>query len=379
MTQQDPDRASAPVRVLLIGEYTIGHVPYVDALERRAQERPNFELTVMRLPYPPSGRLKRAPVYASNWSVRASVLARRAPAELWRRAEVALVHTQTASLLLRQQMRRVPTWLSTDATPANLDEVGAAYQHRVGPPSVEAAKRAVLRRAYGRAAGVIAWSSWAEQSLVEHYGVPASKVHVVRPGVELPLLPPSTTPRHEVRLLFVGGDFARKGGPELLQAFRNLRGRVTLDVVTHADLPPEPGVRVHRGLSPGSQELTELYRQADMAVLPTRGDASPYAVVEAMAFGLPVVTTAVGAVGEAVVAGVTGLLVPPADPLALQASLQQLVNQPDLRSALGQRGRQRACEDYDGRRNSDRVLDLLRDTALARRATTLGPAPHAPS
>lgn len=365
MRAESPD-AGCRVRGLLIGEYTIGHIPYVDALADAASARDDIALRVVRLQYEVGPRLARVPAYGTVWSVRASVLALLQTAGLWRDADVALVHTQTASLLLTPRMRRVPTFVSTDATPLNLDEVAPAYGHRVQSAGVERLKRGVLRRSYQAAAGVVTWSSWAERSVIADYAVPPERVHVVRPGVALPARPSRRSHSGPVRLLFVGTHFARKGGPHLLTAFRALSGEVELDVVTRSALTAEPGVRVHHGLTPTSPELRRLYAEADVAVLPTLGDASPYAVVEAMAWGLPVVTTDVGAVAEAVLPGRTGLLVEPADPSSLRAALQRLVDDPALRHELGRNGRQRAEEVYDGSRNADRVLDLMRDRALAR-------------
>ena len=370
--QQD-DRPR-PVRCLVISEYTIGHVPYVDTLERCARTRDDIVLHVVRLRYPVAGALRRVPGYRSNWSVRASVRARRVPKRIWDESEVVLVHTQTSSLLLPGRMRRTPTWISSDATPVNFDEIGRAYGHRRSVPAVEWVKRAVLRRAYGAAAGIVAWSGWVERSLVRDYGVRPERIHVVRPG---PVLPPRIDRRgraSQVRLLFVGGDFARKGGHDLLTAFRGLVGDVRLDVVTHTDVPEEPGVHVHRGVTAGAPALLQLYGGADIAVLPTLGDASPYAVVEAMAHGLPVVTTDVGAIREAVLPERTGLLVPAADPLSLRRALQRLVDQPHLRREMGRQARERAEQVYDGHRNAGLVLELLRDTALQRRGTRGQPA-----
>lgn len=366
-----PSAGGAPVRCLVIGEYTMGHVPYIDNLDRTASSRDDIDLDVVRLPFPVDGALGKLPGYSTNWSVRASVLARCVPARRWRDAEVVLVHTQTSTLLLPGRMRAVPTWVSTDATPQNLDQLATAYAHRVWPAAVEGAKKALLRRPLAAADGFVVWSSWAGRSLVDDYGVPPGRVHVVRAGTQLPTAarrPVDRPTGGPVRLLFVGGDFPRKGGPHLLTAFRGLTGDVTLDLVTHADVPAEPGVRVHRSLTPGSPGLLALMEQADVAVLPTLGDASPYAVVEAMAYGLPVVTTDIGAVGEAVQHGRTGLLVPPADPVALRHALQALVDQPEQRRRLGVAGRARAEELFDGDRNAGRVLDLLRDAAISRRA-----------
>jgi glycosyltransferase involved in cell wall biosynthesis len=66
------------------------------------------------------------------------------------------------------------------------------------------------------------------------------------------------------------------------------------------------------------------------------------AVREAMAWGRPVVATAVGGLTDAVEDGVTGLLVPPGDVVALRAAIERLLGDPDLRARLGAAGRARA-------------------------------------
>src|SRR5206468_3105070 len=110
--------------------------------------------------------------------------------------------------------------------------------------------------------------------------------------------PPTSEPRqhnHVPRILFVGGDFERKGGPLLLDWFRRAgRGRCELDVVTRAAVPSEPGVRIHRGIVGNSPEARSLFFAADVFVLPSLGECFGIASVEAMAAGLPVVTTDVG-------------------------------------------------------------------------------------
>jgi glycosyltransferase involved in cell wall biosynthesis len=176
-----------------------------------------------------------------------------------------------------------------------------------------------------------------------------------------------------LRLLFVGADFDRKGGRLLLQAVPALAGRVELDVVTRAPVGPVPEhVRVHVDLGHDDPELARLFRAADVFVLPTLSDAAPLVLGEALAAGLPVVATRVGAVPELAVDGETGLLVPPGDADALVAALRTLVDDAPLRRALGRRARALAVERYDADANNRGVLDVLR-------AVTARPAQELPS
>jgi glycosyltransferase involved in cell wall biosynthesis len=272
------------------------------------------------------------------------------------------VHTLTVSLFASGAYDRVPTVMSTDATPINLDSVAAAYSHRKMPRPVELLKVQLLRRVLAKARAYVAWSEWARDSLVEDYGVDAGKVEVITPGTDLGLFGWQKQPRStgKVRILFVGGDFERKGGDLLLRVLRErLRGKAELHLVTGADVPEAEDVHVYRGLTANSEPLLELFRSADIFALPTRADCLALVLGEAMASSLPIVTTSVGAHGEAVKDGETGFVVPPDDLLALGDALVNLVQNPSTRCQMGQAGRQLAEERFDARINAKRILDLM--------------------
>src|SRR5437868_6843115 len=74
-----------------------------------------------------------------------------------------------------------------------------------------------------------------------------------------------------LRVLFVGGDFVRKGGDLLLEVAKTrLKGKVELYLVTAADVPAEDNIFVYRGVKPHSPALLQRYAKADVFVLPTR-------------------------------------------------------------------------------------------------------------
>jgi L-malate glycosyltransferase len=78
---------------------------------------------------------------------------------------------------------------------------------------------------------------------------------------------------------------------------------------------------------------------AAVSVMPSLNEALPNVLLESMAAGAPVVATRVGGTPEAVQDGVTGLLVPPGDPVALARAIDRLLSNPELASTLGQSGR----------------------------------------
>jgi glycosyltransferase involved in cell wall biosynthesis len=278
--------------------------------------------------------------------------------------------THNPAVLRQDAVSRTPTLLWTDVTPSLLDEQAEHYDHGVSRSQlVQRFKHALVRRTFQRAALCVGWSAWAQRSFVADYGVREENTRVVPPGVDLARWPlPAARPANELpRLLFVGGHFGRKGGPLLLDVFRaRLRGRCELDLVTRDAVPEEPGVRVHRGIHAGTPELLALYANADVFVLPTRGDCFSIASIEAMAMGLPVVVSAVGGIPEIVEEGKSGHLIAQGDSASLVAALEALLADGERRTSYGRRGRVLAETRFDAKTNGERLLDLLAGIANGR-------------
>lgn len=93
-----------------------------------------------------------------------------------------------------------------------------------------------------------------------------------------------------------------------------------------------------------TDEARRYLTSFDLFVLPSRFEAFPLSIVEAMLAGLPVVASDVGSVSEAVVDGSTGLLVPSGDADALAGAVESLAKDPGQRRQMGARGRRRALE-----------------------------------
>jgi glycosyltransferase involved in cell wall biosynthesis len=348
-------------------EQTLGHVTHGQNLRRVVGSEPSIAARWYDVPFEPEGAIYRVPPLASNWSLRGSLYARRSLAsDGWRELDALFVHTLTIALFATPFYEQVPTVLSLDATPMNFDSVGALYGHEPHPGPIERVKRHIVRRAVSRADAFVSWSEWAKRSLVDDYGADASRVLVAAPGADLDLFPKRAArpTDYPVRILFVGGDFVRKGGDVLLQTYRDrLRGRAELHFVTSHEMPSEDGVFVHHGVKPNSPELLDLFMSADIFALPTRGDCLAVVLGEAMAASLPIVTTAVGAHAEAVEHERSGMLVAPDDVDGLGDALERLVEDRALRDDMGQRGRELADERFDARRNALAVLDLMRRVA----------------
>src|SRR5262249_32176799 len=244
----------------------------------------------------------------------------------------------------------------------------------------ESLKNTLNRRTFSGARHLITWHEWGKQSLQTDYGIAASKIHVVPPGIDLARWDFARQPNAgRVKLLFVGGDFRRKGGEILLASYaRDLMDRCTLDIVTKEDVDIRGlrGVTVHRGFGPNATDLLRLYAGADIFVFPTFADTLPLVIMEAMASSLPVIATTVGALREQIEDGVTGLLVPVADVDALSRAVLRLVDNAELRQRMGAEARRVAFERFNAAKNYPRIVDLCKqsvdDAAAASRGWSGG-------
>jgi glycosyltransferase involved in cell wall biosynthesis len=120
-------------------------------------------------------------------------------------------------------------------------------------------------------------------------------------------------------------------------------------------------VRLLGSLAPA--EVATALRSAQLFVLPSHWEGQPIAILEAMASGLPVVVTTVGANPDVVRDGVDGRVVPSHDPAALADALEQLVRDPALRARMGASARERARTGFDRPVLARRMLQEYRERA----------------
>jgi glycosyltransferase involved in cell wall biosynthesis len=215
----------------------------------------------------------------------------------------------------------------------------------------------------------------------------APPIRVVYNGLDLerfaaPAARGSAAPR-PARILCVARLIEQKGLLDLLHACALLRERgigFACDVVGGPEHPLYTNYlvalrREHRRLGLGDHvrflgarsfdRTLRAYAGADVFVLPCvvaadgRRDVTPNAVLEAMAMALPVVSTPVGGVPELVEDGVSGVLVPPGDPLALAGALASLIDDPARRRQLGEAARRRAEERFDARRTAAEFREVF--------------------
>ena len=356
--QQQPQRP----RITFVTEQQVGLRTYSENLRRFAEHDDRIEGRWTPITYVDEhGLLERLTFLPRGLigSLRGRLQVRRA---LHHPADACLFMTQTPVALGGRLARKRPYVVMVDDTPILLDTMGEHYGLRAEKPGpLATVKRRINSIGLRRAHRVLPMSQWARRSLVDDYGVHHERAVVLATGIDLVQWTPDTEPHTgPMRILFVGGDFDRKGGQVLLSAFDRLpSGSAELHVVTRSTLDAHDGVVPHYGMEPNSPELIALFRSCDVFVLPSRAEAFPNVVIEASASGLASIVTSVGAMDEMVVHGETGYVIDVDDSVELARLLQQLAEDPDLRSRLGAAARERAEQCFDGRRNSAAVVDHL--------------------
>lgn len=120
--------------------------------------------------------------------------------------------------------------------------------------------------------------------------------------------------------------------------------------------------RVVRFVGPvDSEEKLELLKEADIFVFPpVQPEGQPWVILEAMAAGLPIVTTDQGCISEMVLDGENGFIVPPGEPQAIAQRLLVLLKNPELRRSMGKAGRRRLLSKY----TEEKYIDGLRRVFL---------------
>ncbi|HET7694602.1 MAG TPA: glycosyltransferase family 4 protein [Vicinamibacterales bacterium] len=291
--------------------------------------------------------------------------------------DVLHFHRQATAYAALDLMRRVPSIVSMDCTQTCVlqDARSAAERWSLG---FNARRDG---RIFRRAAAIVSTSRWAERDLRQMYPDCRTPIHVMPNPVPLDLFEASWLDERRARArlrpqcLFMGGDFPRKGGYDLLAAWEagGFAQRADLTLVTEWRLGPLPaGVRQVRGVRGHTPAWIRTWREADLFVMPTRSEAFGLVYQEAAAAGLPAIGSDLNAVPEIITDGHTGLLVAPGDRAALARALDTLIGSAELRDRLGRNARRKIEEDAHPDQHRRQLVALLTRVASIRQ----GPDSH---
>lgn len=210
---------------------------------------------------------------------------------------------------------------------------------------------------YRGARRIFVGSEFVKRALTSRYGVSPTRVVVTGFGAGKGFGDVSEKSFDGRTILYVGkGDFEKKGGLVLLDAFERVRRQrpdAQLHIVGQPSLAARPGVVSHGYVSDRAKLLT-LLRQAHVLTLPSLVDRFGIVLVEAMACSTPCVASDYGAMPEVVADA--GLIVPQGDAGALAAALLSLLGDPQRSRQLGANGRRR----YEARYNWPTIWATVR-------------------
>jgi glycosyltransferase involved in cell wall biosynthesis len=204
-------------------------------------------------------------------------------------------------------------------------------------------------------------------------GVPAQRVHFVPNAVNPPtvLATPFADSTRPPRIVAAGRLHPKKGFDILIAALALLRGQglaFDCEIAGEGDERPRlEGLIAQHGLGDrvrlvGWRDASAFLATGDVFAFPSYQEGFPLVLLEAMAAGLPVASSAIPGPVEMVAEGVEGTLVPPGEPAALAESLARLIAAPEKARALGVAARAKVLADYGPeslKRRLDAVLNLM--------------------
>lgn len=284
---------------------------------------------------------------------------------MWR-GEIDLVHIHMASYgsVLR---KGILVWLGRLlGKPVVLHLHGADFVEFV--EGLSPRQRRWLIQTMDQAARIVVIGCYWQEYVTKQLHLDPAKVALVPNGVPAPPMTKLSF-RSICHLLTLGELGPRKGTPEILLALnnslvRNLEWNATLAgnglVAETSHQVAQLGL-THRIQVPGwvdQAKARALLASSDIFLLPSRLEGLPMAILEAMAVGVVVIATPVGAIPDAIEDGVTGLLVSPGDASALAFAIARLVADRALRQQLAEKARQRFLEQFTIQRTASLLLEL---------------------
>jgi glycosyltransferase involved in cell wall biosynthesis len=234
-------------------------------------------------------------------------------------------------------------------------------------PNYQPETKVIFRNAAERCRALITDSLFSAHELARELALPVERLTPIHLGVDMPevKLPPLPVIREQPYVLFVGTAERRKGIDTLVRAMELLeRDEPRLRLFVAGALGD--GLRIDDGSAVNvlgfidDAMLGGFYRGADVFAFPSRYEGFGLPVLEAMAYGVPVITTNVAAIPE--VAGDAALYVPPDDVDALAAAIARVRSDPALAESLRARGRARAAS-MTWTKTAEATLDVLERAA----------------
>lgn len=349
-----PQTREGPARVLFLHAMEVGFATTTENLIHYAADRADIDALHVRLAMPrwlkiactqspfPVGELDyRYLRHMLFWRMHLRTLLGPGRALPPDRFDAVHITTQQRALIIRDFARpgvnptRTKFAVNLDATLRNWESMRGL--RRLAPPFDRSIEGRILRSADMLACA----TTWAAESCVGQYAAVRDRVVIHKPCA---IVPPRDgapedlrRPGGLVRIVFVGGNWADKGGPRLLRWHQQRwADRAELHIVS-GSAPPDASARnvVWHARVPHGILVGRLLPSMDIFAVPTKWDTFMIAAQEAQAAGLPVVTTRTGGVAECVLDGTTGFLCDPESDEQYIRALEGLLADAGLRARMG--------------------------------------------
>ena len=368
------------MEVAFLNENTLGHTSYLPRFAAELARRPELGVTAHvldALPLPPDLRrlgdtsvrgLRKfgLDLHGTRWRFAASRHLRRQLDALRGRQPVdaLVVNTQSMGLGLGELPAGMPVLVALDATFQQLADSPWFAPNALSRWLQPLTLRGLLRREralFARATKLLPWSETVAASLRRDYGVPDGRISFLPPSLTPPPRRKARPANTRPQILFLGGDFQRKGGPLLRDTFcRHFADRCDLHIITRSEVPPGPGIFVHRGVEAGSAAWLERWQGADVFVFPSRLETFGIVLLEALAFEVPIVASDTGAARSILGGGAYGWLLTGLAEDPLRAAVMETLTAPWVAHARAQAGKDHFRKNYELGANAAKLAGWLK-------------------
>jgi glycosyltransferase involved in cell wall biosynthesis len=220
------------------------------------------------------------------------------------------------------------------------------------------------RGIYRHARVIFTPSAFVAKSLIEQYGISESRIQCVGIGGNVPIPPPGSLPEDRYaskEILFVGIEWERKGGPQLVEAFKEVAKDYPDAKLKIIGCSPDVDLRncTILGRLP-LEEVAKHFAAAAIFCMPTRHEPFGVVFLEAFAYRLPVIGSPVGALPEFIENGVNGYLVPLGDVAQMAARLKGLIASPAKCKRFGEAGYLRMRAGYTWEHAGAQIANRIR-------------------
>jgi glycosyltransferase involved in cell wall biosynthesis len=216
--------------------------------------------------------------------------------------------------------------------------------------------------------GIFVNSRWVKESIVRDYLLPQEKIHIVGVGASMHFDINNVSMKEKCNILFVGIDWDRKGGEMLLEAFYSVRKKikdVTLTIIGNSPAISDSNVKVlgklDKTVPSHMHNIQDAFCKASLLCVPSLFEPFGICFLEAQLFKVPPVTFEGEGRRDAIIDGVTGVLVKERTSEALSEAILGLLNNPEKIRKMGEAGREFVKKNYTWGHIANRILTVIQN------------------